>query len=128
MLMCLGAGAEEGAEAPPALRVIGSVGDVAGSVGDVAGSVGDVIGSVGDAAGSVGDAASSMDDATTASLGFPELWSAVDKGPPPSAQADLLRESGFGMISPRLASLVNSSLICCEFRFKSLGEITPVFC
>lgn len=59
---------------------------------------------------------------SAASLGFPELWSAVDKGPPPSAQADLLRESGFGMISPGLASLVNSSLIYCKFWFKASGS------
>lgn len=45
------------------------------------------------------------------SPGFPELWSAVDKGPPPSAQASLLEGSGFGVISPGLVSAVNLSLI-----------------
>lgn len=46
-----------------------------------------------------------------ASPGFPELWSAVDKDPPPSAQAGLLEGSRFGVISPGLVSAVNLSLI-----------------
>ena len=85
--MCMRAGAEEGAEAPPALM-----------------------------------SSAAWMTSPAASPGFPELWSAVDKGPPPSAQAGLLKGSGFGVISPELVSTVNPSLIYCKFWFKASGR------
>ena len=81
--MCMRAGADEGAEAPPALT--SSAAWMMSSAAWVTSPAG--------------------------SPGFPELWSAVDKGPPPSDQASLLEGSGFGVISPGLVSAVNLSLI-----------------
>lgn len=93
-LMCMRAGADEGAEAPPALT--SSAAWMMSSAAWVTSPAG--------------------------SPGFPELWSAVDKGPPPSDQASLLEGSGFGVISPELVSAVNPSLIYCKFWFKASGR------